>query len=75
MSSRATFFIQGCPTCGRKVRVCVEYLGVEIQCRHCHALFVACDPDNAPLYGDSQLTLMQRVDELLGSEEAESPFI
>jgi len=48
---------------------------MEIQCRHCHALFMACDPDNAPLHGDSQLTLMQRVDELLGTEEAESPLI
>ena len=43
MSSSATFFIQECPTCGRKVRVCVEYLGMEIQCRHCHAVFVAVD--------------------------------
>lgn len=72
MSSRATFFIQACPTCGRKVRVCVEYLGMEIQCRHCHAVFEACDPDSA---GDSHFALMQRVDELLGSEQTESPSI
>lgn len=75
MSSRATFFIQACPTCGRKVRVCVEYLGMEIQCRHCHAVFVACDPDNAPLFGDSNFALMQRVDELLASEKTEHPSI
>jgi len=75
MSSRATFFIQQCPTCGRKVRVCVEYLGLEIQCRHCHAVFTACDPDSAPLHSDSNLTLMQRVDELLGPESTEQPTI
>jgi len=44
---------------------------MEIQCRHCHAVFVACDPDNAPLLGDSHFALMQRVDKLLGSEKTE----
>jgi len=48
---------------------------MEIQCRHCHAVFEACDPDSAPSYGDSHFALMQRVDELLGSEQTESPSI
>ncbi|MBM3999320.1 MAG: hypothetical protein FJ297_07245 [Planctomycetes bacterium] len=43
MSSRATFFLQSCPTCGRKLRIRVEYLGKQVECQHCHALLVAHD--------------------------------
>lgn len=69
MSSRATFFVQDCPTCGRKVRVCVEYLGIQIQCRHCRGTFLACDPETAPPSADSRLPLLQRVEELLATEK------
>ena len=48
MSSRATFYAQSCPTCGRHLQVCVEYLGRRIQCRHCRAVFVARDPGSVP---------------------------
>ncbi len=75
MSSRATFFVQDCPTCGRKVRVCVEYLGMKIQCRHCRGTFVACDPETDPSSADSRLALLQRVDELLAAEKAQQPTI
>jgi hypothetical protein len=73
MSSRATFFVQECPTCGRKVRVCVEYLGMRIQCRHCRGIFVACDPETAPARSNSGLALLQRADELLATEQAPQP--
>lgn len=39
-----TYFVQECPTCGRALRVRVEYLGRAIACQHCHATFDACDP-------------------------------
>lgn len=64
--STAMFFVQQCPTCGRRLRVCVEYLGKKIQCRHCRGTLVARDPDNDPSWGNSQSDLMRRVDELLG---------
>jgi hypothetical protein len=64
--STAMFFVQQCPTCGRRLRVCVEYLGKKIQCRHCRGTLVARDPSNDPSWGDSQSDLMRRVDELLG---------
>ena len=75
MSSRATFFVQECPTCGRKVRVCVEYLGLEIQCRHCRATFVASDPDSDPSSSNSKPALLRRVDELLAMEKRRQPTI
>ena len=75
MSSRATFFVQDCPTCGRKVRVCVEYLGMKIQCRHCRGTFVASDTEMDPSGSNSRLALLQRVDELLATEKRQQPTI
>ncbi len=72
MTTHAMFFVQRCPTCGRRLRVCVEYLGMTIQCRHCRGTFVAQDPESEPAGIDPQMVLMQRVDELLAPEDAES---
>jgi hypothetical protein len=65
------FFIQRCPTCGRRLRVCVEYLGMKIQCRHCRGTLVAHDPESEPVGVDPRRALMQRVDELLASPDDE----
>lgn len=35
------YFIQGCPTCGRRVQVRMEYLGKYVTCHHCGAAFLA----------------------------------
>lgn len=35
------FFSQQCPTCGRPHRVNLVYLGQEVGCGHCHAVFTA----------------------------------
>jgi hypothetical protein len=43
-----TYFVQDCPTCGRKLNVRVEYLGRKVVCQHCHGAFVAWDPEGAP---------------------------
>jgi hypothetical protein len=67
MTAHAMFFVQPCPTCGRRLRVCVEYLGKTIQCRHCRGRFVARDPDGVPLGANPERDLMERVDELLAS--------
>ena len=73
MTTHAMFFVQQCPTCGRRLRVCVEYLGMTIQCRHCRGTLIAQDPENGPAGVDPQLALMQRVDELLASPENAEP--
>lgn len=41
-----TYFIQGCPTCGRRCQIRVEYLGKLVVCYHCRAQFRALDPSN-----------------------------
>lgn len=61
-----TYFVQECPTCGRRLQVRVIHLGKRVACRHCGAKFAACDPqspDYPPL--DSSLSLLARVDQLL----------
>lgn len=67
MTIHAMFFVQPCPICGRRLRVCVEYLGKTIQCRHCRGRLIARDPDSMPSGADPQRVLMDRVDELLAS--------
>lgn len=70
MSTHAAFYVQQCPTCGRRLRICVEYLGRSIQCRHCRAVFIACDPENSEPCDDRHSGLLQRVDELLALQES-----
>ena len=43
-----TYFIQDCPTCGRKLNIRVEYLGKKVVCQHCRGPFLAWDPEGAP---------------------------
>jgi hypothetical protein len=43
----STYFIQECPTCGRRLQIRVEYLGRKVTCPHCHGQLLATDPANA----------------------------
>ena len=68
--SKATFFVQECPTCGRRLQVRVQYLGRHLVCQHCGGEFHAADPEGEPLGAEAGLqglALMQRADELLAS--------
>ena len=67
--SSTTYFIQECPTCGRRLQVRVTYLGKHVACKHCQGQFVASDPENSPpaTDEDSGVVLLDRVDELLAS--------
>jgi ribosomal protein L37AE/L43A len=61
-----TYFVQECPTCGRRLQVRVVYLGKRVACHHCGAKFAACDPQSSeypPL--DSGLALITRANQLL----------
>lgn len=69
MNTHATFFAQRCPTCGRQLRISIEYLGKSIQCRHCRAVFPAVDPAMHPDPRDPLDPLIQRADELLAQSE------
>jgi len=64
--SESPFFVQDCPTCGRRLHVRVEYLGREVVCQHCRGRFMATDPDAAPTEPSaSAMAVLQRVDELI----------
>lgn len=64
--SRATYFFQECPTCGRMLQIRVEYLGKTMACQHCRGEFDARDPATAPpLVSDSGRILLDRAEQLL----------
>lgn len=67
----ATFFVQSCPTCGRRLQVRVEYLGRKVMCPHCRAWLTAMDPSGARGSDASQEThpLLRRAEELLSRSE------
>lgn len=66
--SKPIYYMQECPTCGRNLRIRVEYLGRHVVCQHCNAEFTACDPASAAYPPtDSGIALLRRADELLAS--------
>lgn len=67
--SKATYFVQECPTCGRRLQVRVEYLGKRVACQHCRGQFVASDRANARARPSDSAILMARADELLASAD------
>ncbi len=64
--SRNTYFVQECPTCGRKLEVRVQYLGKQVVCQHCNARFEAYDASTASYPPPtSSLSLLERAEQLL----------
>ena len=61
---KSTFLLQECPTCGRGLRIRVEYLGKRVVCQHCRGQLVACDPESNR-YASRDSAVMQKADELL----------
>lgn len=78
--SNSTYFIQGCPTCGRRLQIRVEYLGKKVVCQHCQGQFVATDPSNMRHdCAGQESALLRRAEELLESvarrkDQARSPY-
>ena len=62
--SKSTFFVQECTTCGRGLRIRVEYLGKRVVCQHCRGQLVACDPASNR-YGSRDSAVIRKADELL----------
>jgi hypothetical protein len=66
--SSPTYFVQECPTCGRRLQIRVEHLGRSVVCQHCQGRLIAADPANSRLEpGVSPNALLRRADELLES--------
>ena len=65
------YFVQECPTCGRRLQIRVEYLGKRVACQHCQGTFVAADSSSVrgePV--DQGSALLRRANELLDSVAA-----
>lgn len=72
--SKATYFVQDCPTCGRRLQIRVEYLGKRVACQHCRGQFDAVEPSNQAAHlSDSSLNILARVEELLASTNERKP--
>ncbi|MDZ7616688.1 MAG: response regulator [Patescibacteria group bacterium] len=68
--SNSTYFVQECPTCGRRLQIRVEYLGKQVVCQHCQGRLIASDPSNTRVDdGQEGNALLRRADELLESVE------
>ncbi|MBN2476774.1 MAG: response regulator [Pirellulales bacterium] len=66
--SNSTYFVQECPTCGRRLQIRVEYLGRSVVCQHCQGRLVARDPANTHQeHGELAKSLLHRAEELLES--------
>jgi hypothetical protein len=64
--STPTYFVQECPTCGRRLQIRVEYLGKRVVCQHCQGPLIAADPAGCRRDGaESANRLLRRADELL----------
>lgn len=79
MPQAKPYYVQECPTCGRKLNVRVEYLGKKVVCQHCRAPFVAWDSEGAPTISAaaplentslSGTRLLDRAQELIEQAEA-----
>ena len=46
------YYQQGCPVCGRLLRIRVTLLGRRVYCQHCGGGFLAIDPSMARATGD-----------------------
>ena len=62
--SHTTYYVQECPTCGRRLQIRVAYLGRRLFCQHCGGPFQACDPSGGPAPSD-----LDRAEQLLAFAE------
>jgi len=60
------YFVQECPTCGRRLQIRVEYLGRQVVCQHCRGKLTARDPESHryPDNNDAE-DILRRAEELL----------
>ena len=63
--SNATYFVQECPICGRRLMIRVEYLGRRVVCRHCQGILIATDPSSVRV-DSSEASALRRAEDLLG---------
>ncbi len=69
--SKSAYFMQECNTCGRSLRIRVEYLGKQVVCQHCKSQFMAADATGrAASPPNVESTVLERADQLLAAANA-----
>ncbi len=63
------YFLQGCPVCGRTLRIRVTLLGKRVYCQHCGGGFVAVDPSMGSAPPAPERVPDSMVDELIERAE------
>ncbi len=63
------YFHQGCPVCGRTLRIRVTLLGKRVYCQHCRGGFVAVDPSMGSTPPSAERVPDSMVDELIERAE------
>lgn len=64
--ANSIYFVQECPTCGRRLQIRVEYLGRQVVCQHCRGKLKAQDPETSRYLGCSEAQqLLRHAEELL----------
>jgi len=69
VSFRATYFVQECPICGRRLQVRLEYLGKAIECPHCKGQMIGSDPALESRACSDSAELLLKADQLLASAD------
>lgn len=68
--SSPVYFHQGCPVCGRTLRIRVTLLGRRVYCQHCRGGFVATDATMGSTPPSPERVPDRMVDELIERAEA-----
>jgi hypothetical protein len=63
--SKAVYYLQRCPVCGRMLQIRVNLLGQQVYCQHCGGGFVAIDEPLHPAGDRTAKSTADRAEELL----------
>ena len=68
------FFVRPCPSCGRGSQIAIEYLGMDVRCRHCSRVFVADDVESQSAALNDPVSYWLNFTEPDSSESIDEPF-
>lgn len=68
--SWSTYFVQECPTCGRRLQIHVRNLGSRVSCAHCLAEFIAKDAHGESAGLADPIESVDPIEELLTRAES-----
>ena len=68
------FFVRPCPSCGRSSQIAIDYLGMDVRCRHCTRVFVASDVDGQSAAMNDPVSYWLNFTETVQSDSRDEPF-